>query len=157
MTDEPTESCGYPSPPPHSRIPTTVEDLWRYAFIATTEDEANTQAIRQWEPFAGTVIEVDRLSGKHPDSDYYDELFLAEPVSVEVHDLNIEGGWDGWVLYPEWRVSFVDSDTQLKFTEGTTPCRAGDFEDPYYGPLGIGTEDGTNPDRSLRIYLEPSS
>lgn len=123
-------------------MPTTIRELWDQGWVAENEDEAIAQAERMFDLFHGKTVRVDRLM--FHDGDDYDEQLFKEPwPEVLVVDLDINGGWDGDVLYAEWYVRVLDPDQALTTITGEQ-YRLGDIDDGTLTttPPGIGTAKG---------------
>jgi hypothetical protein len=127
-------------------MPTTIKELWNTGWVAENEEEAIAQARRMFDLFQGKEVEVDRLTLPVGD-DYIEEMFVEPWPRVYVEDLNVEGGWDGDGLYPEWDVRVVDPDQIVTTHEGKV-YRMGDIAPeadacPLTSTLpGIGTAAG---------------
>lgn len=142
------------------KMPTTVSELWDTGWVADNEDEADTQAGRMFDLFAGKEIEVDRLTLRFGDD--YDEILFRQPwPRVYLDSYNTDQGWDGESLYPEWHVHPVFDGQIVTDSEGIR-CRMGDLADSLYDlgddlrstAPGIGTAEGFS-HRTIPLIYPP--
>lgn len=135
--------------------PATLEELWDTGpvYVADDEDQAARQAARQVQQFLGQTITVSELEGFLDDQ--YGEVHIDPPVTVRVDALDVDGGWDGNVLYPQWRVTFEDPDAQVQFDHDGELRPLSDLSDVWYSPPGIGTRAGYAAGTDHRFELAP--
>lgn len=123
---------------------TAWNDLWDQAHVAFDEDEAHAQAIRQYEPFDGKPIDLVEVNGTI-DIDGarsgWGEIRFAVPVRWHVVALDTDSGWDGDVLYPEWRLLPARDSGPIPLANGTFVW-PDQIDCPTVTAPGIGTPEG---------------
>lgn len=138
-------------------MPKTIEQLWEQGWVAEDENEAVRQAERMFDLFVGRPVRVDRLLFLH-DDDYDEEMFVKPWPRVVPYALDVDRGWDGDVLYPEWYVRPTNL-RQVVTTQDGKRFRMADIWRENEGQLtttapGVGTAEGFAHKDHL-IYPEP--
>lgn len=145
---------------PGVRAQRTTDDLWNRCYVAENEEEAYRQAARQFADFEGKLIVVHSITGRSAeDADYgeYDfgphDRFLARVVG----SYDTDGGWDGDVLYPDWKLRPVDPDAKV-VPRDLDELRLADLIEWWYVAPGVGSREGFGEkDESVIIEPEPVS
>lgn len=134
-----------------------INDVYRYGYVASNEQEGVVQARRQVAAFLERPVVFDYvIAGLTADWDDR-ESFTSMPgeiIVARVDLLDVDRGWeDDEVLYPDWVLSAADPDQTVIHQETGTQYRLGDLYDLTFQPPGVGTRAGHPRDVTL---IEPS-
>lgn len=133
-----------------------INDVYRFGYVANDEAEAEAQAQVQVAAFIGRPVVfnyvIAGLAAEWDDRDSFTSM-PGEVIVARIDSVDVDGGFDGEVLYADWVLSADNPDQLVIHQETGTQYRLGDLYDLTFQPPGVGTREGHHRSATL---IEPS-